>query len=130
MVSALVQKEKNAAGKCFPLLVNNRHDPAGASAFGYWRMRPELLRQAEARVEKITPDASGKPTGTEPRDVNLGGDANASERALPGLVWGRKRQAMSLHALCGVRIKGCNAAAPRWIDSIIAMRPFPATATP
>jgi exodeoxyribonuclease VII small subunit len=30
----------------------------------------ELLRQAEARVEKITRDASGKPTGTEPLDVN------------------------------------------------------------
>ena len=30
----------------------------------------ELLRQAEARVEKITLDASGKPTGTEPLDVN------------------------------------------------------------
>jgi exodeoxyribonuclease VII small subunit len=29
-----------------------------------------LLRQAEARVEKITLDASGKPTGTEPLDVN------------------------------------------------------------
>ena len=29
----------------------------------------ELLRQAEARVEKITLDA-GKPTGTEPLDVN------------------------------------------------------------
>ena len=29
----------------------------------------ELLRQAEARVEKITIDASGKPTGTEPLDV-------------------------------------------------------------
>jgi exodeoxyribonuclease VII small subunit len=29
----------------------------------------ELLRQAEARVEKITLDASGKPTGTEPMDV-------------------------------------------------------------
>ncbi len=28
----------------------------------------ELLRQAEARVEKITLDASGKPTGTEPLD--------------------------------------------------------------
>jgi len=27
----------------------------------------ELLRQAEARVEKITLDASGKPTGTDPR---------------------------------------------------------------
>ena len=26
----------------------------------------ELLRQAEARVEKITLDASGKPAGTEP----------------------------------------------------------------
>jgi len=26
----------------------------------------ELLRQAEARVEKITLDAGGKPTGTEP----------------------------------------------------------------
>ena len=26
----------------------------------------ELLRQAEARVEKITLDAAGKPTGTEP----------------------------------------------------------------
>ena len=29
----------------------------------------ELLRQAEARVEKITLDASGKPAGTEPFDV-------------------------------------------------------------
>lgn len=30
----------------------------------------ELLRQAEARVEKITLDASGRPTGTEPLDVD------------------------------------------------------------
>jgi exodeoxyribonuclease VII small subunit len=30
----------------------------------------ELLRQAEARVEKITLDAAGKPSGTEPLDVN------------------------------------------------------------
>jgi exodeoxyribonuclease VII small subunit len=30
----------------------------------------ELLRQAEARVERITLDATGKPTGTEPLDVN------------------------------------------------------------
>jgi exodeoxyribonuclease VII small subunit len=30
----------------------------------------ELLRQAEARVEKIALDATGKPTGTEPLDVN------------------------------------------------------------
>ena len=30
----------------------------------------ELLRQAEARVERITLDSSGKPTGTEPLDVN------------------------------------------------------------
>ncbi len=29
----------------------------------------ELLKQAEARVEKITLDASGKPKGSEPRDV-------------------------------------------------------------
>ncbi|HWL06297.1 MAG TPA: exodeoxyribonuclease VII small subunit [Xanthobacteraceae bacterium] len=29
----------------------------------------ELLKQAEARVEKITLDASGKPAGTEPLDV-------------------------------------------------------------
>jgi exodeoxyribonuclease VII small subunit len=29
----------------------------------------ELLRQAEARVEKITLDAGGKPTGTAPLDV-------------------------------------------------------------
>jgi exodeoxyribonuclease VII small subunit len=29
----------------------------------------ELLRQAEARVERITLDASGKPTGTAPLDV-------------------------------------------------------------
>jgi exodeoxyribonuclease VII small subunit len=29
----------------------------------------ELLRQAEARVEKITLSASGKPVGTEPLDV-------------------------------------------------------------
>ena len=31
----------------------------------------ELLRQAEARVEKITLDAAGKPAGTEPLDVEL-----------------------------------------------------------
>jgi len=30
----------------------------------------ELLRQAEARVEKITLDAAGKPTGTEALDVS------------------------------------------------------------
>ena len=29
----------------------------------------ELLRQADARVEKITLDASGKPAGTEQLDV-------------------------------------------------------------
>jgi exodeoxyribonuclease VII small subunit len=29
----------------------------------------DLLRQAEARVEKITFDASGKPAGSEPLDV-------------------------------------------------------------
>jgi exodeoxyribonuclease VII small subunit len=29
----------------------------------------ELLRQAEARVDKITTDASGQPIGTEPLDV-------------------------------------------------------------
>ena len=29
----------------------------------------DLLRQAEARVEKITLDTSGKPTGTEPLDI-------------------------------------------------------------
>jgi len=28
-----------------------------------------LLRQAEARVDKITTDASGQATGTEPLDV-------------------------------------------------------------
>ena len=30
----------------------------------------ELLKQAEARVEKITLDTQSKPTGTEPLDVN------------------------------------------------------------
>jgi exodeoxyribonuclease VII small subunit len=30
----------------------------------------ELLRQAEARVEKITLDATGKPAGSEPLDVD------------------------------------------------------------
>jgi exodeoxyribonuclease VII small subunit len=30
----------------------------------------ELLRAAEARIEKITLDSAGKPTGTEPLDVN------------------------------------------------------------
>ncbi len=30
----------------------------------------ELLRLAEARVEKITLDAGGKPTGTTPLDVD------------------------------------------------------------
>jgi exodeoxyribonuclease VII small subunit len=29
----------------------------------------ELLRQAEARVDKITTDAKGQPTGTEPLDI-------------------------------------------------------------
>ena len=29
----------------------------------------ELLRQAEARVDKITTDATGAPVGTEPLDV-------------------------------------------------------------
>lgn len=29
----------------------------------------ELLRQAEARVDKITTDSSGRPVGTEPLDV-------------------------------------------------------------
>ena len=29
----------------------------------------ELLRQAEARVDKITTDAGGEPTGTEPLDA-------------------------------------------------------------
>jgi exodeoxyribonuclease VII small subunit len=29
----------------------------------------ELLRQAEARVEKITTSANGQPSGTEPLDV-------------------------------------------------------------
>jgi exodeoxyribonuclease VII small subunit len=29
----------------------------------------ELLKQAEARVEKITLDAFGKPSGTEPLDI-------------------------------------------------------------
>lgn len=29
----------------------------------------DLLRQAEARVEKITLDAQGRPTGSEPLDV-------------------------------------------------------------
>ena len=29
----------------------------------------DLLRQAEARVEKITFDAAGKPAGSEPLDV-------------------------------------------------------------
>ncbi len=30
----------------------------------------DLLRQAEARVQKITLDANGKPTGSEPLDVD------------------------------------------------------------
>ena len=29
----------------------------------------ELLRHAEARVDKITTDSAGRPTGTEPLDV-------------------------------------------------------------
>jgi exodeoxyribonuclease VII small subunit len=29
----------------------------------------DLLRKAEARVDKITTDAQGQPTGTEPLDV-------------------------------------------------------------
>ena len=38
----------------------------------------ELLRQAEARVEKITLDASGRPSGTEPLDT--GGGAGTGRR--------------------------------------------------
>ena len=34
------------------------------------RRRETLLREAEARVEKITRDAAGRPTGTEPLDGN------------------------------------------------------------
>jgi len=30
----------------------------------------DLLKQAEARVEKITLDSAGKPTGSEPLDVD------------------------------------------------------------
>jgi len=30
----------------------------------------ELLRQAEARVEKITLDANGRPAGSEPLDID------------------------------------------------------------
>jgi len=30
----------------------------------------DLLKQAEARVDKITLDAGGKPTGSEPLDVD------------------------------------------------------------
>ena len=30
----------------------------------------DLLRQAEARVEKITLDTTGKPTGSQPLDVD------------------------------------------------------------
>ena len=30
----------------------------------------DLLRQAEARVDKITLDANGRPTGSEPLDVD------------------------------------------------------------
>jgi len=30
----------------------------------------DLLRQAEARVEKITLDAAGRPSGTEPLDMD------------------------------------------------------------
>lgn len=30
----------------------------------------ELLRQAQARVEKITLDSAGKPSGTEPLDIS------------------------------------------------------------
>jgi exodeoxyribonuclease VII small subunit len=37
---------------------------------GLKRRCEELLRQAEARVEKITLDAAGKPSGTAPLDVN------------------------------------------------------------
>jgi len=39
------------------------------SARGLKRRCEELLRQAEARVDKITTDASGQVTGTEPLDV-------------------------------------------------------------
>lgn len=44
----------------------------------------ELLRQAEARVEKITLDASGKPTGTEPLDAGAGaGKRDEAEDDIP-----------------------------------------------
>jgi len=43
----------------------------------------ELLRQAEARVEKITLDSSGKPTGTEPLDVGCTVSGTRMGRAGP-----------------------------------------------
>ena len=48
----------------------------------------ELLQQAEARVEKITLDASGKPTGTTPLDVDrrpIGGRAANCPACLNGV---------------------------------------------
>ena len=48
-------------------LEESRHDLRARR--GLKRRCEELLRQAEARVEKITLDAAGKPTGTEPLDV-------------------------------------------------------------
>jgi exodeoxyribonuclease VII small subunit len=46
----------------------------------------ELLRQAEARVEKITLDATGNPIGTEPLDAAVApspGRPNAVEDDVP-----------------------------------------------
>ena len=43
--------------------------PLEESVTIYERRCEELLRQAEARVDKITTDASGQVTGTEPLDV-------------------------------------------------------------
>ena len=49
----------------------------------------ELLRQAEARVDKITTDASGQVTGTEPLDVQLrpDGPPAGSRSSFPGNNW-------------------------------------------
>ena len=48
-----------------------RHAPGrfAVAALSAHRSCEELLRQAEARVEKISLDAAGKPAGAEPLDV-------------------------------------------------------------
>jgi exodeoxyribonuclease VII small subunit len=57
----------------------------------------ELLRQAEARVDKITTDASGQVTGTEPLVVQYRSHGNNREH------WANPAPSRAKIALCAIR---------------------------